>query len=257
LAVGTPTSRSIWIVVVAVCLSAAIAIGAALEGPFVSHGVFGQTSSVPRPTQSVTLPHGAQQAIHTPAPLQSAGFITSWLLWIGTAVALVIIGLLVWRLLRNRVVRRKEREARLSDAALLDELATAEGGADPETIRRGLNAAAERLEESRIPRDAIILAWLGLQEAAEDSGVVRRGPETPTEFTTRVFTTLKADGTAVDVAAAHDLLALYLRARFDSHPTTAQDVAHARSALARLSESWPQPTLLATQASVSAPRHRE
>jgi hypothetical protein len=203
-------------------------------------------------------PHGpGAQVVHTPKPLQPASFGTSWLLWIIVAAALVIIGLVVWRLVQNRALKRAQRAARLTDASLLDETAATTVGPDAATIRRGLAAAARRLEESRIPRDAIILAWLGLQEAAEDSGVVRRGPETPTEFTTRVFTTLKADGTRVDVAAAHELLALYLRARFDSHPTTAGDVAHARSALARLSESWPQPTLLAVQSAVSMPRHRE
>jgi hypothetical protein len=256
LAVGTPSSRSVWIVVVAGCLSAAIAIGAALEGPFVSHGVLGQVSSVPLPTQSAKPNEVTPQANHTPIPLTSAKLNTSWLLWVGIAIALVIIGIVVWRLLRNRVVRRKEREAQLDGAILLDEPIGGDGP-NAETIRRGLDAAAERLDEPRIPRDAIILAWLGLQEAAEDSGVVRRGPETPTEFTTRVFTTLRADGTAVDVTAAHELLALYLRARFDSHPTTAEDVAHARTALARLSESWPQPTLLAAQSSVSTLGQRE
>jgi low affinity Fe/Cu permease len=256
LAVRTPSSRSLWIVAVAGCLSAAIAIGAAVEGPFVSHGVLGQVSSVPQPTQSVKPPLPGGQVIHTPKPLQSASFSTSWLVAILVAVAVVIIGLLLWKLIQNRVVRM-QRQAQLDDATLLDEAIGGGDGPNAETIRRGLDAAAERLDEPRIPRDAIILAWLGLQEAAEDSGVVRRGPETPTEFTTRVFTTLRADGTPVDVAAAHELLNLYLRARFDSHPTTAEDVAQARTALARLSESWPQPTLLAAQSSVSTPRHRE
>ena len=39
--------------------------------------------------------------------------------------------------------------------------------------------------EQRDPADAIVRAWLGLQETAEESGIVRHPAETPTEFTSR------------------------------------------------------------------------
>jgi hypothetical protein len=233
----------VWIVVAAGGLSAVIALGAALEGPFVSHGAFGQVTA-PRPNQTVDASAQATQSTNATNPVLSTGLDISWLAWVLAAVGITVIALLIWRLLRNNQAIRARQGQRIGDPSLLDETVVAPGAPDSDVIRRGLDAAAERLDGTRIPRDAIILAWLGLQEAAEDSGMPRRGPETPTEFTTRVFTTLRSDGTEVDVSAAGELLALYLRARFDTHPTTDQDVAAARSAVARLSASWPKATVL-------------
>ena len=239
---STQTRRSVWVVVFAGGLSVVIALGAALEGPFVSHGAFGQLTAPP-PTQSQNAGSQASHAASTTNPTVPASADISWLLWILVAVVLTVIGVLLWRVLRNRGALRAQLGETLTDLSTLDDTVVASGVPDPAIIRRGLDAAAERLDGTRTPHDAIILAWLGLQEAAEDSGMPRRGPETPTEFTTRVFTTLRNDGTAVDLAAARELLALYLRARFDSHSTSVQDVEAARSAVARLSESWPKVAL--------------
>lgn len=236
---STQTRRSVWVVVFAGGLSAVIALGAALEGPFVSHGAFGQLTA-PRPIQSQSAGAQASHAASTSNPTVSASADVSWLIWILVAVVLTVIGVLLLRVLRNRGGRLLQLGETLTDQSALDDTLAASGVPDSAVIRRGLDAAAERLDGTRTPHDAIILAWLGLQEAAEDSGMPRRGPETPTEFTTRVFTTLRNDGTAVDVAAASELLALYLRARFDSHATSDQDVEAARSAVERLSASWPK-----------------
>jgi hypothetical protein len=241
--VSTQKGRSVWIVVFAGGLSVVIALGAALEGPFVSHGAFGQPTA-PRPDQSLDASAHVTQPTSTSNPALSRAVDISWLVWLLVVVVLTMIAVLVWRVLRNRAALRAQLGESLADQSTLDETVATPGVPDSAIIRRGLEAAAERLDGTRTPRDAIILAWLGLQEAAEDSGMPRRGPETPTEFTTRVFTTLRSDGTAVDVAAADELLALYLRARFDSHPTSDKDVGAARSAIARLSASWPKASVL-------------
>ena len=92
------------------------------------------------------------------------------------------------------------------------------------------------LDEQREPADAIVRAWLGLQQAAEDSGIVRGVAETPTEFTTRII------GRAVtDDRAIRTLLRLYLRTRFGDHPVTGDDVALVRTALRELVRTWPVP----------------
>ena len=99
--------------------------------------------------------------------------------------------------------------------------------AEPEKLLTGIELALSALDEQREPADAVVRAWLGLQETAEESGIVRRASETPTEFTSRILSRAFADDRAV-----RTLLRLYLRARFGDHPVTADDVAAVRDALA-------------------------
>ncbi|MBO0729426.1 MAG: DUF4129 domain-containing protein, partial [Acidimicrobiaceae bacterium] len=76
-------------------------------------------------------------------------------------------------------------------------------------------------------------AWLGLEETAEESGLVRRPAETPTEFTSRILSKAFADDQAL-----RTLLRLYLRTRFGNHPATSDDVAAVRRALQELVRTW-------------------
>ena len=94
--------------------------------------------------------------------------------------------------------------------------------------------ALQTLDEEREPTDAIVRAWLGLQDTAAESGIVRGPAETPTEFTSRILGRVFADDRAV-----RTLLRLYLRSRFGDHPATATDVQAAREALQALADSWP------------------
>jgi hypothetical protein len=107
---------------------------------------------------------------------------------------------------------------------------------DPPALRTGIELALQVLDEQRDPTDAIVRAWLGLQEAAEESGIVRQPAETPTEFTSRIVNRASADDRAV-----RTLLRLYLRTRFGDHPVTSDDVTVARVALQELVRTWPAP----------------
>ena len=103
-------------------------------------------------------------------------------------------------------------------------------------LRTGIELALQVLDEQREPADAIVRAWLGLQETAEESGIVRQPAETPTEFTSRILSRAFADDRAI-----RTLLRLYLRTRFGDHPVTAEDVAAVRAALQELVRTWPAP----------------
>ena len=103
-------------------------------------------------------------------------------------------------------------------------------------LRTGIELALQVLDEQREPADAIVRAWLGLQETAEESGIVRRPAETPTEFTSRILSRAFADDRAI-----RTLLRLYLRTRFGDHPVTTDDVAAVRAALQELVRTWPTP----------------
>jgi Domain of unknown function (DUF4129) len=104
---------------------------------------------------------------------------------------------------------------------------------DPPVLLSGIELALRTLDEHRDPADAIVRAWLGLQETAEESGIVRQASETPTEFTSRILKRAFADDRAVQT-----LLRLYLRTRFGDHPVTADDVAQVRAALSDLVRGW-------------------
>jgi len=135
---------------------------------------------------------------------------------------------------------RRTRDVAEGVIAPLDDVAL-EGAApaypDLETsqpvIRRGLLRALDLLGQNRIPTDAIVVAWLGLQEAAEDAGFSRASSETPTEFTTRILLAVHVDSEALDV-----LRRLYLAVRFGDAVATSHDVDRARAALETLAAGW-------------------
>jgi hypothetical protein len=104
-------------------------------------------------------------------------------------------------------------------------------------IRSGLEEALLELEREVEPGDAVVRAWLGLQQTAEQSGVARGRSETPTEFTSRILGRVFANDSAGRDAIA-TLLRLYLRTRFGDHPVTAEDVALVRRALQELVRTW-------------------
>lgn len=80
------------------------------------------------------------------------------------------------------------------------------------------------------PSDAVVAAWLNLEEAAASSGAPRQDHQTPTEFTGALLTRYE-----VDTAAAATLRGLYQRARFGApDQVSAADAASAAEALERI-----------------------
>jgi hypothetical protein len=104
---------------------------------------------------------------------------------------------------------------------------------EPEALLSGIALALKLLDDQREPGDAVVRAWLGLEQTAEESGIARYPSETPTEFTSRILR-----GAFADDAALRTLLRLYLRSRFGDHPVTADDVSDVREALQQLLASW-------------------
>ena len=100
---------------------------------------------------------------------------------------------------------------------------------DLPALREGVEGADAHLRAQVPPADAVIAAWVALEEGAAGSGIVRDPASTPTEFTVTVL-----DRAPVDPAATRTLLALYLRARFGEEAMTAADVAAATAAVRTL-----------------------
>lgn len=151
------------------------------------------------------------------------------LLVLAVVVALVVAALLIRLLVSAMRERRRNRPRRLRAAGAAAEPEVA----DAPAVLRGIAAALVAFDEHREPSDAVVQAWLGLQQAAEDAGFARSKAETPTEFTGRVLSR-----TGADRAPLRRLLRLYLRARFGDGAITADDAIAARDALRALEASW-------------------
>jgi flagellar basal body-associated protein FliL len=201
----------------------------------------------PRWVPDWKLPRNTQPPPKLPAPslarlprmsqLGKAGTFPLWIvLWVAVAIMIVGIAVLLWRLWAGRPSRAATGPVAALDTATSEIPIEPEPEPDTPALRTGIELALQVLDEQREPADAIVRAWLGLQETAAESGIVRRAAETPTEFTSRILSRAFTDDRAV-----RTLLRLYLRTRFGDHPVTTDDVATVRAALQELVRTWPAP----------------
>ena len=164
----------------------------------------------------------------------------------GTIVAVVFFALLaavvlfVLLLVARALVRAwRERPQRLRDGDdvgfdLLDEATAADDdAAAAPVIQRGIDGALRTIDERRVPSDAIIAAWVGLEESAADAGISRAPSETASEFALRIITRRRG----IEEAAAR-LLGLYERVRYGGHVADEVDRDTARAALRIIEEGW-------------------
>ena len=203
---------------------------AAIRPPWQVHPiVINLPSPKPRPLPPMPQQTPRGTASVRPLPVHGAPPDLSWVKWVllGVVIAavLVVLAIIVMRLL---AVHRMY-EARPDDEI---EVADAELPHLP-TLQQGAAKAEERLLAIGNPTDAIIAAWLALEEAADSSGVHRQPAQTPTEFTADVL-----GRTGVPSEPVQTLLGLYLRARFAVHPSSDQDLAAARRCIRDLATAW-------------------
>jgi flagellar basal body-associated protein FliL len=224
---------------IAVCVIGAIVLFAAVgEGAARFTGARWNFNFSPPPQQHQRPPLTPLNT-SSPAPVPTAGHGTPvWLivvLWILVAAA---VAALLWLLAKKLPRPRPKTAEAIADAGPLadDDTGVAfedEVEPDAPAVRRGIAQALAILGSEREPGDAIVKAWLGLEESAEDAGINRRPAETPTEFTSRMLGRVTSDTSSVNT-----ILRLYLRVRFGDHPASSSDVEQARTALQHLEESW-------------------
>jgi hypothetical protein len=155
--------------------------------------------------------------------------------WVVALLQVVMVGLVLlllrWLWRRFRHTRIVERVRRPGHAGAVP--AVVEEEPDLPVLRQGVSAARSLLDDERDPAEAIVAAWLALEDAAASAGVTRVPSQTPTEFTVAVL-----DRTSADRDATRRLLDLYLHARFSGIPSDAADVEAARDCLVTLAEGW-------------------
>lgn len=110
--------------------------------------------------------------------------------------------------------------------------ATPDDAVDLPELQDAVTRALAHLDGHARPRDAVVAAWVALEEAAARAGAHRDPAQTPTEFTGTVLAKTPAPPTAVA-----RLRTLYQRARFTDRPIDRTAVAQARTALADIARS--------------------
>jgi hypothetical protein len=213
-------------------VAAALAVGmvaviaAGTGGPWSIADRFHLWGGEPTYTEpSVTVRPATPLATPRPTP-DTSGWLQP-VLWALAVVAVLVVAFFVWRLLPRRTPKA-QRPAALGDHVLgqpLTESAPA--------VQQGLGAAQHLLDTVADPTDAVLAAWVALEQAADRSGHPRRPADTPTEFTVEVLTATPADRGAVTT-----LLRLYHRARFSGTGVGPEAVATARRCLDDLARSW-------------------
>jgi Na+-transporting methylmalonyl-CoA/oxaloacetate decarboxylase gamma subunit len=129
-------------------------------------------------------------------------------------------------------VRRRRIGAAAPTAPMEDDQAGEHRAATSARLLVAARAASEQLRERTggSPADAVVAAWLRLEQAAAGAGTRRLPHQTPTEFAAAVL----AEHTTNE-PALEDLRVRYERARFGlPNQTTAADAAAARAALGQI-----------------------
>ncbi|GIH12099.1 DUF4129 domain-containing protein [Rugosimonospora africana] len=206
-------------------LLAAVAIAAALSTP--------QITRVPVPPQrgadKQALPSFGPtppQHFQNGAGVQHDTQLPSWAgaLVSGVCVALVaaVVGLIIWMVLRERVVTRKGR--------LPVEQERAVPAADRETVLAAVDAGLSDLSDlDADPRRAVIACWVRLEEAAASAGTPRQPGDSPTDLVLRLLAAHQ-----VSSQVLYPLADLYRLARYATHTVDSGMRDRARSALGHL-----------------------
>ena len=169
-----------------------------------------------------------------PDGLAAGEALPAWLGWVGAVFAALCVAVLLWLLvLAVRALLRTwaARDQTARDEAPDDVVIDADDEAAAPVLRAGVARAAHALAGEAEPADAVVAAWVALEEAAERSGVERGPAQTASELTVDVL-----DGTRADPEATRALLGLYLTARFSGRPVTDVDVRRAQECLVVLAD---------------------
>ena len=182
------------------------------------------TPTTPPPLLPTSVPSatsGAQQ------PPEAAQGLPDWLgtaaLFLLGVVAFIVVGLVIWAVLRDQSRRRARRKGRRTTQ-------DRQGPRTAEELVAALDAGLEELSDTdRDPRRAIIACWVRLEQAAAAAGTPRHPGDSPTDLVGRLLREQQVDA---QVLAA--LLEVYREARYATHTVDDQMRQQARHALERL-----------------------
>ena len=172
-------------------------------------------------------PQDDMQTYAPPNDLQPPATPSPWLrwVWIGLGIAVALVALfflarwlyrLISALASANIERVSGRGASVPVAATLT----------PQEVTDAIDEALRRLDDARTPTDAVVAAWLALEQTAARRDMKRDPAQTVTEFTAVLL-----ENSAAPARDTATLRNLYLQARFSELATTPTDVQQARAAL--------------------------
>ncbi|GAA3336819.1 hypothetical protein GCM10020358_10810 [Amorphoplanes nipponensis] len=149
--------------------------------------------------------------------------------WTGTValvvlgvLAVLVLGLVAWALVRQTLSRRAGRTGRRDPRR--PESRTAED------LVAALDAGLQELSDTdRDPRRAVIACWVRLEQAAAAAGTPRHAGDSPTDLVARLLAEQHLDAGVLTPFAA-----VYRQARYATHTVDDQMRRQARTALERL-----------------------
>lgn len=190
-------------------------------------------ATVPPDVQESSMPSMAPIPENPTSEIVGAiiGYVFLALVVVAAILVLLLVLRAVARAWRDRPLRTREGAETTFD--LHEQVADAEQDVAAPVIRRGIQGALRTIDERLVPTDAIIAAWVGLEESAADAGITRGVSETPSEFALRIIT--RRSGIT---DAAGELLRLYERVRFGGSTADESDRTSARVALQQIEEGW-------------------
>lgn len=146
---------------------------------------------------------------------------------------LAVLGWLLWRAIRALWSARPLSRRAGGVVGLGQSTTAADEAVDAGTIRDAAADAQDVIATHRDPGDAIIAAWVSLEEASARAGRGRAGSETPGEFTIRILS--RRPGLEADLRT---LLGLYESVRFGGSPADEGARGEARRCLTAIEEGW-------------------
>ncbi|MEO3742149.1 DUF4129 domain-containing protein [Plantactinospora sp. B5E13] len=175
--------------------------------------------AVPTEVPGTPQPSAEPGGGYLPAWLQTAGLVLCGV------VAAVLVGALLWALVRD-LLRRRITVARAGRAGPRRSAAQT-----AEEVVAALDAGLVDLSDTDTdPRRAVIACWVRLEQAAAAAGVERRPGDTPTDLVTRLL----RGGRPVSADVLGAFAEVYRQARYATHTVDERMRGQARSALQRL-----------------------
>lgn len=196
------------------------------------------TINPPRPApQELDMPaRSAPTASASAAPpaLEDTELVDNrWLLVIGAILLALLVAALLTYATRHLVALLRQRPRIVKDKLTAGTTAPPQDTAvDLPELQDAVTRAMTHLEGHSRPRDAVVAAWVALEDAAARAGTHRDRAQTPTEFAGTVLAATPAPPTAVA-----RLRTLYQRARFTDRPIDRTAVDAARAALTEIATS--------------------
>ena len=231
------TATITWASLFVVILVLVVAAGAALAGPWTvtpDPAPFATAQATPEATEPAPTPTAPPEEAAPPNPIVERTLTTVLLVAGGLVTAFLLYRLTLWvrRTVLPWLAAHKDRPQPPAPGLALtyDALPLTE-------LRDAATHAEMLLHQGEGSPDAIIAAWLALQDAAERSGATRGPAQTPTEFTVEVLAATPASPQAVT-----ELLGLFHLARFARTDMTPAQVAAAGTALRQLIDDFSRTT---------------